>query len=70
MKTLFVKDLTADQSITTFFLVHEKEIRNTTGGKPYLRMELGDDAVGLMSDIKRALDPHNLMNPGKVVARD
>ena len=42
MKTLFVKDLTADQSITTFFLVHEKEIRNTTGGKPYLRMELGD----------------------------
>jgi len=42
MKTLFVKDLTADQSITTFFLVREKEIRNTTGGKPYLRMELGD----------------------------
>ena len=42
MKTLFVKDLTADQSITTFFLVHEKEIRNTTGGKPYLRLELGD----------------------------
>ena len=42
MKTLFVKDLTADQSITTFFLVHEKEIRNTTGGKAYLRMELGD----------------------------
>jgi len=42
MKTLFIKDLTADQSITTFFLVHEKEIRNTTGGKPYLRMELGD----------------------------
>jgi len=42
MKTLFVKDLTADQSITTFFLVHEKEIRNTTSGKPYLRMELGD----------------------------
>lgn len=42
MKTTFVKDLTADQSITTFFLVHEKEIRNTAGGKPYLRMELGD----------------------------
>lgn len=42
MKTLFVKDLAADESITTFFLVHEKEIRNTTGGKPYLRMELGD----------------------------
>lgn len=42
MKSTFVKDLTADQSITTFFLVHEKEIRNTTAGKSYLRMELGD----------------------------
>jgi D-lactate dehydrogenase (cytochrome) len=35
-----------------------------------LRKELGDDAVDLMSDIKRTLDPHNLMNPGKVVASD
>ena len=42
MKTLFVKDLTADQVITGFFLVHEKEVRNTNTGKPYLRMELGD----------------------------
>jgi 3'-5' exoribonuclease len=42
MKTLYVKDLAADQVITGFFLVHEKEIRNTNTGKPYLRMELGD----------------------------
>jgi len=42
MKTPLVKDLTAEQSITGFFLVHEKEIRNTNTGKPYLRMELGD----------------------------
>jgi 3'-5' exoribonuclease len=42
MKTPFVKDLAADQTITGFFLVHEKEIRNTNTGKPYLRMELGD----------------------------
>ncbi len=28
--------------ITGFFLVHEKEVRNTNAGKPYLRMELGD----------------------------
>jgi 3'-5' exoribonuclease len=42
MKSLFIKDLTADQVITSFFLVHEKEIRNTNTGKPYLRMELGD----------------------------
>src|SRR6201987_4438253 len=42
MKSPFVKDLTADPSITGFFLVHVKEVRNTDGGKPYLRMELGD----------------------------
>ena len=42
MKSLFVKDLTADQNITGLFLVHEKEVRNTNAGKPYLRMELGD----------------------------
>ncbi len=42
MKTPFVTDLTGDQSITAFFLVHAKEIRNTKEGKPYLRMELGD----------------------------
>jgi 3'-5' exoribonuclease len=42
MKTSFVTDLGTEQSITTFFLVHEKEIRNTREGKPYLRLELGD----------------------------
>jgi 3'-5' exoribonuclease len=42
MKAPFVKDLAADQSITGFFLVVEKELRNTAGGKPYLRLELGD----------------------------
>jgi len=42
MKTAFVTDLNSEQSITTFFLVHEKEIRSTREGKPYLRLELGD----------------------------
>lgn len=42
MKTPFVTDLATEQSITTFFLVHEKEIRNTREGKQYLRLELGD----------------------------
>ena len=42
MKKLFVKDLKPDPAITGFFLVHEKEVRNTANGKPYLRMELGD----------------------------
>jgi 3'-5' exoribonuclease len=42
MKSPFVTDLNSEQSITTFFLVHEKEIRNTREGKSYLRLELGD----------------------------
>jgi 3'-5' exoribonuclease len=42
MKTAFVNDLGSEQNITTFFLVHEKELRNTREGKPYLRLELGD----------------------------
>jgi 3'-5' exoribonuclease len=42
MKTSFVIDLGTEQTITTYFLVHEKEIRNTREGKQYLRLELGD----------------------------
>lgn len=42
MKTSFVADLSSEQNVTTFFLVHEKEIRNTREGKSYLRLELGD----------------------------
>ncbi len=42
MKTPFVTELGSEQNITTFFLVHEKEVRNTRDGKSYLRLELGD----------------------------
>jgi len=42
MKTSFIADLNSEQSITSFFLVCEKEIRSTREGKPYLRLELGD----------------------------
>jgi 3'-5' exoribonuclease len=42
MKTSFVTDLLSDQTITSFFLVHEKEVRNTREGRAYLRLELGD----------------------------
>ena len=37
------------------------------GKQAYLRTELGEDAIALMRSIKSALDPENLMNPGKVV---
>jgi 3'-5' exoribonuclease len=42
MKPVFVSNLAGDTNITTFFLVLEKEIRNTREGKAYLRLELGD----------------------------
>jgi 3'-5' exoribonuclease len=42
MKSPFISDLAAEQTILTFFLVNEKEIRNTRAGKSYLRLELGD----------------------------
>src|SRR5215475_7938852 len=42
MKTPFISELNSEQNITTFFLVCEKEMRNTKEGKPYLRLELGD----------------------------
>ena len=32
-----------------------------------MRLELGDETIGVMRDIKKVLDPDNLMNPGKVV---
>ncbi|KAI8824484.1 uncharacterized protein EV422DRAFT_520262 [Fimicolochytrium jonesii] len=36
------------------------------GKREALVMELGEDAVEVMRSIKRALDPHGIMNPGKV----
>ena len=42
MKQSFVSDLNSEQTVTTFFLVCEKEVRSTKEGKPYLRLELGD----------------------------
>ena len=34
----------------------------------YLEAEHGAGAMSVMRAIKQALDPHNLMNPGKIVA--
>jgi D-lactate dehydrogenase (cytochrome) len=34
----------------------------------YLEMEHGRAALDLMRALKRAIDPHNIMNPGKIVA--
>ena len=32
----------------------------------FLREEAGDGAIALMRSIKRALDPGNILNPGKI----
>jgi len=34
--------------------------------KPWLRQQMGDASFGLMRRIKQTLDPHNLLNPGKM----
>src|SRR5690349_5657854 len=34
--------------------------------KPWLRQQLGDASLELMRQIKQTLDPHGLLNPGKV----
>jgi D-lactate dehydrogenase (cytochrome) len=36
----------------------------------FLREEHGEDALDLMRSLKRAFDPKNLLNPGKIVALD
>lgn len=37
------------------------------GKQKFLRLEFGEAAFGLMHSLKHALDPHNLMNPGKIL---
>eukprot|EP01117_Protostelium_nocturnum_P010765 TRINITY_DN387_c0_g1_i3.p3 TRINITY_DN387_c0_g1~~TRINITY_DN387_c0_g1_i3.p3 ORF type:complete len:504 (+),score=187.75 TRINITY_DN387_c0_g1_i3:225-1736(+) len=37
------------------------------GKRDYLPLELGEEAVDLMRTIKKAIDPDNIMNPGKVM---
>ena len=37
------------------------------GKKKYLEKQYGPEAVEMMRVLKRALDPHNILNPGKVI---
>jgi len=33
---------------------------------PYISMELNSEQMGAMQAIKKALDPNNILNPGKI----
>jgi D-lactate dehydrogenase len=37
---------------------------------PYVEMEWGEQAYGLMKEIKQIFDPHNLLNPGVILSTD
>jgi glycolate oxidase len=37
---------------------------------PYLELKLGKEGIAAMRSIKTALDPNNIMNPGKVFAKE
>lgn len=37
---------------------------------PYLELKLGSEGVAAMKAVKAALDPNNIMNPGKIFAKD
>ncbi|WP_416150326.1 glycolate oxidase subunit GlcD [Salipaludibacillus sp. HK11] len=37
---------------------------------PYLELKLGSAGVAAMQAIKNSLDPHNIMNPGKIFAKE
>ncbi len=40
------------------------------GKKEFLPDELGEPAIDLMRTIKKAIDPYNIMNPGKIFDLD
>jgi D-lactate dehydrogenase (cytochrome) len=37
------------------------------GKQKYLKAELGVEAIDAMRALKQALDPHNILNPGKIL---
>ena len=62
-----------DPTVVEIFAL-TRELRGTLSGEhgigltkaPYLGMELSEAAMALQQRLKRAFDPNNIMNPGKI----
>ena len=69
------EELIEAERINAQIVNHALELEGTCTGEhgvgsgktKYLRKELGDGAVDVMAAIKAALDPTNIMNPGKII---
>ncbi|WP_303721671.1 FAD-binding oxidoreductase, partial [Malonomonas rubra] len=67
----------ADQAIEEVFK-GALELGGTMSGEhgvgimkqPYIPLELANNAIDYMKTIKRALDPNNILNPGKIFPSD
>ena len=59
------QELTTDADTLQQLLVSES-LQRSNRGRVLLVDEAGVGAVDLMRQIKRALDPQNIMNPGKI----
>jgi hypothetical protein len=53
------------QNLHIHILIGTGEHGVGVGKKEYLRDELGANTVELMKTVKKAIDPFNIMNPGK-----
>lgn len=56
--------------LLTFSLLYSGEHGIGAGKKKYLKEQLTPESLALMKQVKRVLDPHNLLNPGKIFDLD